>query len=52
MMSPETLAGMLDFELDRALDRLRRAKAEIEKDIAELEVEQRKRAERRRERRR
>ena len=47
MMSPETLAAMLDSEIDRALDRLRQARKEMKDDIAALEAERQRRAERR-----
>jgi hypothetical protein len=48
----EQTAALLDEEIERALDRLTQARRDIERDIAELEAEQRKRAKRRREQRR
>ena len=51
MMSTETLAAMLDSEIERALDRLRQARREMKEDIAALEAERQRRAERRQRRR-
>jgi len=50
-MSVETLAALLDDEIDCALDRLRAARRAMKADIAALEAEQERRAERRKERR-
>lgn len=47
MMSQATLAGMLDHELRRAIDRMSDSKRQIEEDIAALKEE----IERRRQRR-
>jgi hypothetical protein len=47
MMSLETLSAMLDEEIDRAIDRIRQARRELKEDIAALEEERRRRAERR-----
>jgi hypothetical protein len=52
MMSPETLAALLDDEIERALDRLRAARRVMKDDIEALEAELGRRARRRREQRR
>ena len=51
MMPRETLAGMLNVELERALDRLRQAKREIEEDIDSIGREKARREAERAERR-
>jgi hypothetical protein len=48
-MSIETLSALLDPEITRALKRLRAAIGELERDVAALEAEQARRAERRKE---
>lgn len=45
--TPETLAALLDDEIARALDRLRAARDELERDIAALKAEQARRAQER-----
>jgi hypothetical protein len=52
MMSPETLATLLDEEVERAFDRLRAVRAELKRDIEALEAELDRRAAWRREKRR
>jgi hypothetical protein len=52
MMSPETLAALLDDEIERALDRLRAARRTMKEDIEALEAELDRRSRRRREQRR
>lgn len=46
MMNSETLAAMLDEEIDRAIDRIRQARRDLKEDIAALEAEKQRRAER------
>jgi hypothetical protein len=50
MMSQATLAGMLDHELRRAIDRLSESKRQMEEDIAALKSEIGRRRKRRRQR--
>jgi hypothetical protein len=50
MMSPETLAGMLDEEIERAIDRLTQARRDIENDLAALQNERDRRERERRHR--
>jgi hypothetical protein len=43
MMSPETLAGMLDPEIERAIERLRQAKLDLDRDLRALRTERKRR---------
>jgi hypothetical protein len=43
MMSIETLAGFLDDELERAIERLRSARRDIDRDLAALRAERKRR---------
>jgi hypothetical protein len=51
MLTQETIAALLDDEIERAIDRLRASRAEMKRDIAALEAEQERRGKRRKERR-
>jgi hypothetical protein len=51
-MSVETLAALLDSEIERAIERLRASRSAMKLDIEALEAEQERRAARRREKRR
>jgi hypothetical protein len=51
-MSVETLAALLDDEIERAIDRLRAARRDMTSDIEALEAERERRAAWRKERRR
>ena len=51
-MSIETLAALLDSEIERALDRLRAARRDMKSDIEALEAERERRRARRKEKRR